>query len=274
MSMKRMKILFLALAVLLAGASLGAYADSKETLVVATDSDTAPFTYKKGNSFKGYDIDVVKAIFKGSKYKVTFKTVPFDSITVGLDAAKYDLAANDYNYNEERAQKYLFSDPISRSNYAITSAKGKKYTSLSQLSGKTTEAIAGSNYAQILENWNAEHPDKTPITINYVEGTTGISSRLKNIENGKIDFILYDAISSSYIVKDQGMDLTVSSVKDKVEKSTEGLEYLLLPKNDKGKTLKTFIDKRIKALKKDGTLAKLSQTYFGGDYVSDIDWVL
>lgn len=245
MSMKRMKILFLALAVLLAGASLGAYADSKETLVVATDSDTAPFTYKKGNSFKGYDIDVVKAIFKGSKYKVTFKTVPFDSITVGLDAGKYDLAANDYNYNEERAQKYLFSDPISR-----------------------------SNYAQILENWNAEHPDKTPITINYVEGTTGISSRLKNIENGKIDFILYDAISSSYIVKDQGMDLTVSSVKDKVEKSTEGLEYLLLPKNDKGKTLKTFIDKRIKALKKDGTLAKLSQTYFGGDYVSDIDWVL
>ena len=267
MSMKRMKILFLALAVLLAGASLSAYADSKETLVVATDSDTAPFTYKKGNSFKGYDIDVVKAIFKGSKYKVTFKTVPFDSITVGLDAGKYDLAANDYNYNEER-------DPISRSNYAITSAKGKKYTSLSQLSGKTTEAIAGSNYAQILENWNAEHPDKTPITINYVEGTTGISSRLKNIENGKIDFILYDAISSSYIVKDQGMDLTVSSVKDKVEKSTEGLEYLLLPKNDKGKTLKTFIDKRIKALKKDGTLAKLSQTYFGGDYVSDIDWVL
>lgn len=94
---------------------------------------------------------------------------------------------------------------------------------------------------------------------------------MKNIENGKIDFILYDAISSSYIVKDQGMDLTVSSVKDKVEKSTEGLEYLLLPKNDKGKTLKTFIDKRIKALKKDGTLAKLSQTYFGGDYVSDID---
>lgn len=242
MSMKRMKILFLALAVLLAGASLSAYADSKETLVVATDSDTAPFTYNKGNSFKGYDIDVVKAIFKGSKYKVTFKTVPFDSITVGLDAGKYDLAANDYNYNEERAQKYLFSDPISR-----------------------------SNYAQILENWNAEHPDKTPITINYVEGTTGISSRLKNIENGKIDFILYDAISSSYIVKDQGMDLTVSSVKDKVEKSTEGLEYLLLPKNDKGKTLKTFIDKRIKALKKDGTLAKLSQTYFGGDYVSDID---
>lgn len=129
--MKRMKILFLALAVLLAGASLSAYADSKETLVVATDSDTAPFTYKKGNSFKGYDIDVVKAIFKGSKYKVTFKTVPFDSITVGLDAGKYDLAANDYNYNEERAQKYLFSDPISRSNYAITSAKGKKYTSLS-----------------------------------------------------------------------------------------------------------------------------------------------
>lgn len=266
------KTFFLALAVLLVGViSSVAHAESKESITVATDSDTAPFTYKKGNAFKGYDVEVVKAIFKGSKYKVNFKTVSFDSIAVGVDAGKYDIGANDYNYNEERAKRYLFSAAISRSNYAIISAKGKAYTSLSQLSGKTTETISGVNYAQILENWNAKHPNKAPIAINYVEGTTGISSRLKDIETGKIDFVLYDSISSHYIVKDQGMDLTISPVKDKVEKSTEGLEYLLLPKNDKGKTLKAFIDKRIKKLKKDGTLAKLSQTYFGGDYVSDID---
>ena len=110
----------------------------KQTITVATDSDTAPFTFKKGDDFKGYDIDLVKAIFKDSnKYEVKFVTTPFDSILTGVDSGRYQIAANDFNYNEERAQKYSFSDPISRSNYAITSVEGTKYTSLDDLSGKT-----------------------------------------------------------------------------------------------------------------------------------------
>ena len=243
----------------------------KVKITVATDSDTAPFTYKDGDDFKGYDIDVVKAIFDGSdKYDVDFVTVPFDSILTGVDSSRYQLAANDFNYNAERAEKYAFSDPISRSNYAITSAKGTKYTSLDELSGKTTEVLAGSNYAQILENWNEANSDKTPITINYASNTTGIATRLQHIQQGSIDFILYDAISSEYIVKDQGYDLAVNQVTDKVGSDTDGLEYLLFSKDQQGQELKDFVNKRIKELKENGTLAKLSQQYFGGDYVSDL----
>ena len=140
----------------------------KQTITVATDSDTAPFTFKKGDDFKGYDIDLVKAIFKDSdKYEVKFVTTPFDSILTGVDSGRYQIAANDFNYNEERAQKYGFSDPISRSNYAITSAEGTKFTSLDDLSGKTTEVLPGSNYAQLLENWNHANEDKTPHTNIY-----------------------------------------------------------------------------------------------------------
>ncbi|MGR1420496.1 amino acid ABC transporter substrate-binding protein, partial [Streptococcus agalactiae] len=36
-------------------------------------------------------------------------------------------------------------------------------------------------------------------------------------------------------------------------------------------TLQKFINKRIKVLKENGTLARLSKQYFGGDYVSNID---
>lgn len=241
----------------------------KQTITVATDSNTAPFTFKKGNDFKGYDIDLVKAVFKDSdKYEVRFVTTPFDSILTGVDSGRYQIAANDFNYNEERAQKYAFSDPISRSNYAITSAEGTKYTSLDDLSGKTTEASPGTNYAQLLENWNHANADKTPITINY-DSTTGPSTRMQHIQEGKIDFILHDAISSEYVVKDQGYKLAVNKIKDDIGMN-DGLEYLLFSNDKQGKELKTFVNKRIKELKKDGTLAKLSKEYFGGDYVSDL----
>lgn len=246
-------------------------AAAKTTITVATDSDTAPFTYKEDDKFKGYDIDLVKAIFKDSKkYKLKFQTVPFDSILTGLDAGKYQMAANDFNYNEERAEKYVFSDPVSKSNYAITSSSGKTYKRLDDLSGKSTEVLSGSNYAQVLENWNAANPDKKAIDINYVSGTTGVTSRLQHIENGKIDFILYDAISSAYIVDDQGLDLKVNQVEEQIGGETDGLEYLLLPKDEEGEKLQQFVNKRLAALKKDGTLAKLSKKYFGGDYVSDL----
>ena len=57
----------------------------KQTITVATDSDTAPFTFKKGDDFKGYDIDLVKAVFKDSdKYEVKFVTTPFDSILMNV----------------------------------------------------------------------------------------------------------------------------------------------------------------------------------------------
>ena len=106
--MKKIKAIVLGVAAVLA-LGISSQVKAAETLTVATDSDTAPFTYKEKKAFKGYDIDVLKAVFKGSKdYKLNFQTVGFSSILTGLDAGRYQIAANDYNYNQERAQKYLF----------------------------------------------------------------------------------------------------------------------------------------------------------------------
>ncbi|WP_165212621.1 transporter substrate-binding domain-containing protein [Streptococcus tangpeifui] len=245
---------------------------AKQDIIVATDSDTAPFTFTgKNNKQTGYDIEVMKAIFKGSKkYHLKFETAEFESILPGIDSDRYQIAANDFNYNADRAKKYLFSDPISVSNYAIVTKSGTKYDKLEQLSGKSTEALAGSNYAQTLEDWNKQHPDKEPIKVNYVSGQTGFTSRLQDLDQGKIDFIFYDQISSSYAAKDQGFDFTVSKLQDKVGSNKDGKEYLLFGKTDQGKELQAFVNRRIKALQKDGTLKKLSQKYFGGDYVSSL----
>ena len=273
--MKKTNILtvaFLAVVTLvLSACSTQTQSGVKKVIKVATDSDTAPFTYKENKAFKGYDIGVVKAIFKDSKeYKVEFVTTAFDSILTGVDADRYQIAANDFNYNEERSQKYLFSDPTSHSNYAITSAKGTSYDSLDDLSGKKTEVISGSNYAQVLEKWNKNNPDKEPIEIKYAASSTGLTTRVQHIENGTIDFILYDAISSNYLIEDQGFNLTVTNVKGKVGGENDGLEYLLFADTSDGKALQKFVNKRLKSLKEDGTLAELSQTYFGGDFVSSV----
>ncbi|MDY3025228.1 transporter substrate-binding domain-containing protein [Streptococcus pluranimalium] len=270
MRLKKLLVLITSLVLVLSASSV--YADQKKTIVVPTDSDTKPFTYKENGKFKGYDIDVVKAIFKDSKrYKVTFKTVPFSSILTGVDAGRYQLAANDFNYNEERAEKYLFSEPISKSNYAIAAKKGTSFDSLEAVSGKSVEVYSGSNYAQILEDWNEKHSDKKPIAIRYVANTVTLPQRLQNIENGKVDFLIYDAISLKTVIADQGLSLDVTDVEDKLGTDKDGLEYLLLPKDEEGEALQTYVNKRIKTLQENGTLSKLSQKHFGGDFSTTSD---
>lgn len=246
--------------------------DQKQTVVVATDSVTAPFTYKDGDAFAGYDIDVVNAIFEGSdKYEVKFETVKFSSILTGLDAGRYQIAANDFNYNEERAEKYIFSAPISKSNYAIGTRKGETYTTFEDLSGKSTNVFAGSNYALALENWNKANPDKTPITVNYIADTGTVAQRMQDVESGKIDFVFYDAVSLNYTAQDQGIDLDIHALESKAGGDKDGLEYLLFAKTDEGQALADFVDERIAELITDGSLAKFSEKHLGGDFVSNID---
>lgn len=60
--------------------------------------------------------------------------------------------------------------------------------------------------------------------------------------------------------------MTVTDVEDKLGTDKDGLEFLLFPRDKEGKALQKFVNKRIKVLQKNGTLSKLSQKYFGGDF--------
>ena len=92
-------------ALTLAACSSKSGSAAKQDIIVATDSDTAPFTFTgKDNKQTGYDIEVMKAVFKDSKkYNVKFETTEFESILPGIDSDRYQIAANDFNYNADRA---------------------------------------------------------------------------------------------------------------------------------------------------------------------------
>ncbi|MGT2934377.1 transporter substrate-binding domain-containing protein [Streptococcus castoreus] len=243
-------------------------AASKEVIVVATDASTKPFTYQVDNKHTGYDIEVLKRIFKGSKkYQLKIKTVPFPSILSGIDASRYHIAANNFGYSNDRAKKYLFSNPISKSYYALATKKDKTYQHLADLSGKKTQGMAGANYMQILEKWNQTHPDKKPIQLTYVSGSTPFTQRLQMLEQNQLDFIFYDAISLKTAIEEQGFNLKISRL-EKVENDKDGFEYYIFANDTKGKELQQFVNRGLSKLKKSGQLKKYSQMFFGGDFVS------
>ncbi len=242
---------------------------NKTSIVIATDGSTKPFDYTDGQgNLTGYDIEVARAVFKKlPEYNVKFQVVDFSGIAPGIDSGRYQMGANDFGWTAQRAQSYNFSYPLSKSNNAVL-VKSGTYHSLADLAGKSTIGNPASNYTKEIQDWNTAHPDKK-IILNYSSDSTSINTRFLQVESGKIDFMLYDKISLESSIKDQGFgDLKIEDINDNTgDPQHDGYEYFLFGKDAQGQELKTKVDKVLAELQSDGTLAKLSEKYLGGNFV-------
>jgi len=246
--------------------SSGSSTAQKINITLATDSATKPFTYSEGTTLTGYDIEVAKAVFaKLPEYQVKYQIADFNAVMTGITAGTYQVVANDIGWTQDRDAQLYYSSPLSKSNNAVA-VKSGTYKKISDLAGKSTEGLPSSNFSKLITDYNATASNKIKLT--YVDANTPVASRLNDVATGKIDFLLYDAISLKSIIKDQGLNLKVENVDSNVgDPAHDGYEYMVFNKDAQGKTLQTKVNAVLKELQADGTLKKLSEKYLGGDFV-------
>ncbi len=241
-------------------------ASGQKTVTFATVGTTSPYSYKKGNKLTGFDIEVARAVFKDSKeYKVDFQQVQWSGMLTGIKSGKYNMGGNNISYTEERAKTYLYSNPIGNNPLVMVVPKDSSITKYADIAGKRTQVVQGTTTAALLENYNKEH-SSDPVSLNYTQ--EDITQMLQHVNAGQYDFKIFDKISVERIVKEQKLDnvkLIDLSSADSSDIASNTYIYFIFNTDDKD--LKAFVDKRIKELYEDGTLAKLSQEYLGGDYV-------
>jgi len=214
----------------LVACSSGKSASGKKTIEVGTVGTTKPFSYEeKDGKLTGYEIEVLREIFKGSdKYEVNFNKTEWSSVFAGLDSDRFQIGANNISYS-----------------------KG----------GKKTEVVQGTSTAKQLEDYNKKHSDN-PTDLQYTDGT--IQTIMANLADGRTDYKIFERISVDTIIRDQGYDnLKVIELPS----DQQPYVYPIIAKEDKD--LQKFVNKRIKELYDNGTLEKLSKKYFGGSYLPE-----
>ena len=233
----------------------------KETITFATVGTTAPFSYEKDGKLTGYDVEVAKAVFKDSdKYEVKFQKTEWNSVFTGLDAAKYQMAGNNFSYSEKREQKYLFSYPIGTTPAVLTVPKNSDIKKYDDIAGHSTQVVQGTSTLTQLNEFNEKHSDK-PVELNYTD--ENITQMLTNVNEGKYDFKIFDAPTVNAIIKNNKL----SKLKTIELKSDEQPYIYFLFANDQ-EDLQKFVNKRLEELQKDGTLAKLAEKFLGSkDYI-------
>ncbi|WMB28214.1 transporter substrate-binding domain-containing protein [Streptococcus didelphis] len=230
----------------------------KGVIKVATPGTYQPTSYYNDkNQLVGYEVDMVKEIAKRLDIKVKFVETGFDQAFTTVDSGRVDMSLNNFDITPKRQKKYYMSTPYKYGvGGMIVRADGSSHISKSDLSdwkGKKAAGASGTEYMKVAQKQGAEL-----VTYDNVTGDV----YLNDVANGRTDFIPNDYPAQKLFVdymlsKNPDMNIKMSDVQYNPTK-----QGIVMRKKDKA--LAEKVNAVIKEMKKDGSLKKISTTYYAG----------
>ena len=229
----------------------------KGTLVAGMEGNWAPWSYHDldTNEVIGYDADTARAIGEKLGVEVQIVEAPWESLFAGLDDGRYDIVINGVEVTDERSEKYDFSEPYAYIHTALVVRKdNEEIKSFDDLKGKKTVNSIGSTYMELAESYGAS-----------AAGVSTLNDTIQNVIDGRADATL-NADVSIYDYLNQQPDAHI-----KIVATTEDASHVAIPirKGDETASFEKAVNAAIEELKADGTLAELSEKYFGSDVTKE-----
>lgn len=181
---------------------------SKDQLVVATNAEFEPFEYKKGDSFYGIDMEVVKAFADSLGKELVIKDMKFDAVVLSVQQGKADIAAAGLTVTDDRAAQVNFTDSYYSASQRIV-VRGDDTTFDNCKTKDDVDAIlktldesvkiggqngtTGQYYVEGSEDFGFE---KLPATfVGYDNG----SLAMQDLINGNVQYVIIDAAPATAI---------------------------------------------------------------------------
>ncbi|MEX5284933.1 amino acid ABC transporter substrate-binding protein [Selenomonas sputigena] len=258
------KILFLCLSLALAAglaAGCGGTADktSSETpkkIVIGLDDNFPPMGFlDENNEITGFDVDLAKEAAKRLGTEVEFKPIDWSSKEAEIQSGRIDALWNGLEITEERKKNLLFSEPYMNDQQVIFKrADDASIAKEDDLKGKTVATQSASGTA---EDYVDGHKDTTG--YKDVKKYADYLSAFMDLENGRVDAIVCDEIIGRFYMSKHPDK--IAALEGHVGPVTQfGVAYR---KDDTA--LKEKMQKVLDEMRADGTMAKVSEKWFGKD---------
>ncbi|MGV8882442.1 MAG: amino acid ABC transporter substrate-binding protein [Rhodoglobus sp.] len=220
-------------------------------LVVGTEGTYAPFTFHEGGTgdLTGYDVEVITAVADELGVDVKFEETQWDAIFAGLESGRFDVIANQVSINPDREKTFEFSTPYTYSPGVLVVPEGSDIASLDDLDGRTTAQSLTSNWADVAKSYGAT-----------VEGVEGWAQSVELLRQGRVDATVNDALTFYDYEKTEGGDTGLEIVDTTDEVSENAFTF-----RKGSETLVDAVNEALATLSADGTLAAISDKYFGAD---------
>lgn len=229
-------------------------------VIVGTSTGYMPYCYLDSdtNEFTGYDIELLKAVDELlPQYEFEYKGYDTTERLMALESNKIDIAAGQFEKNEEREEKYLFSTVgyTNASSQLVVDGDNTTINGIEDCSGKKVYVISNSNASYQMEKYNTEN--NANIELVYGENNFEVISTM--LANGSIDAYVNTARTVALNNKEYNTNHKV--VGDAIMESET---YYLFNKSNT--TLQTAVDGALKELKENGRMAEICTEWLGEDF--------
>jgi polar amino acid transport system substrate-binding protein len=231
-------------------------------LTIGTSGTVPPWSFIAHNKLTGFDAELGFRLGKILGRKVVFKIMEYDALVAALETHKIDLILANLNMTEERAKKIAFSNKYHVSDADVVILKSAwggakpeelEIKTLAAANGKPIGVVTGSISDQVAKK---VLPKSTCSYYNTY------SDCVLAVKNGKVGgFICDEPIARAIVVANPDLGY----IKEPLEKDVYGIG---ISKNRM--ELKTILDKGLAEYKKNGTLKKIDNIWFGNDEAAKI----
>ncbi len=220
-------------------------------LTVGTEGTYRPFSFHEGGSgdLTGYDVEIIEAVADRMGVEAEFEETQWDAIFAGLEAGRFDVIANQVTMTDDRVAAYDFSEPYTvSSGVIVTTADNQDISSFEDLEGRTTAQSLTSNWNDLAKESGAN-----------VEPVEGWAQSVTLLEQGRVDATINDELTYLDYQK------TNNNEGIKIAATTEENSMSAVAARKGSTELVDAMDAALDELRADGTLAEISQKYFGSD---------
>ena len=252
-------IVLLALS-LIAAFALSACGDSKsqDVLRVGTDDTYPPMEFKnEKNDTVGFDIDLAQEIGKRLGKKVEIVSNDWAGIFRALETDKFDCIISSTSITDERLERYEMTEAyIANAQVIVVPPDDDTIKEPKDLAGKKVGVQIETTASESAEKFQKEIP------FDYREYDQVIQP-FQDMKAGRLDAIIVDEVVARYYVTQDQKSYKVTGAR----LTNEPIGIVI----KKGNTqLRDSIQKAIDDMRKDGTLKKISEKWFGEDLVTNV----
>ena len=222
--------------------------------VVGMDNTFPPMEFTDdNNNTVGFDVDLANEIAKKLCAKLKIVAVDWSGIQSALKSKKFDAIISCFSITDERKKAFNLAGPYLYIRQVIAVKKGDS-------SIKSFEDLKGIKIG-VQANTTGDSAVQKMKFISYEKDVTRyerITDAFNDLDIGRIKAVVIDSIVAYYYKKQNPEKFDIAPAQ--LEREPVGIA---LRKEDKD--LYAEIQKILDQLKKDGTIAKISEKWFGED---------
>lgn len=202
--------------------------------------------------FTGFDLDLAKEVASRLGLEFVPQPINWDAKDMELDSGNIDCIWNGFTM-QGREDAYTWVGPYMANNQVFVVNADSDIASKADLAGKAVEVQKDSSGLAALQ-------DDAELSASFGSMTevADYNTALMDLESGACDAVCMDSIVAGYQIKSSGKDMKI------LDDTLSAEEYGIGFKKGEDELAKAVYD-TLMEMKDDGTVAKISNDWFGSD---------